>query len=119
MNTATTARYDKATRKKIRTRIKALHSEGNDYDNITTKLKAEGFTAPSGRELQKSTVITQGLQTGVRKNKPYKRKKTTITTTTKPKATPLPDMGVISAILAMRLTDTMKLSVIKSVCGLN
>lgn len=60
-------KYDKATRRKIRARIKALHKEGHSYVAMSRLLHDEGFTSPAGKPLTSAMVTSQGIQAGLRK----------------------------------------------------
>jgi len=61
-------KYDKSTRRKIRSRIKALHKLGHTYEGMVSILSAEGFKTPNGGDITGQCISSQGQMSGIRKN---------------------------------------------------
>jgi hypothetical protein len=71
-----TKKYDRQTRKAIQKRIRALYAEGvTDRGELAERLNQEGFLAPSGGPMNRSTVQGQCNNMGGRfkERKGYRR----------------------------------------------
>ena len=108
-------KYDKATRRKIRARIKALHKEGvKDYETMAQILNKEGFTSPRGEPLKASTVQCRGLQAGIRKHK-VKRAPSRRTVPAAPEQMVLDDSTILAdLILDAKISDSKKITLLKN-----
>lgn len=62
-------KYDKVTRKKIRTAIRKLAREGVKYGDMVEPLTKQGFTTPRGTPITGDTIQSQAHQSGLRVHK--------------------------------------------------
>lgn len=111
--------FDKATRRKIKKRIKTLKAEGLAYEAITETLRSEGVTSPSGAQLSIPLVRSLGRSAGIRcRGRRRDRKRDAVIVSqavVQHRPTAVDESEVlIDIVLAADVSDSQKLSIIKT-----
>lgn len=117
-------KYDKATRRKVRARVKALRKEGLRYRAIAETMNKEGFVAPDGRPLKENTVAIQMYCAANKKKRKFRKRRplTNLGTGTvsavpnweTPSATDTDADILVDLVLDAKISDAKKLAMIRS-----